>query len=227
MSNKFVPSWQKNGSWMKKKDHPQISEEERLQKLRDEYAEIIKETFPKDNSQYYSDMMAELKEDMAYISDFIENDNLRLRDQYLEMEIERTEKKIEFENKTDYEKLISDTSNEIKNKKEEIVKIMNEIESLSKDLEKEKKTQAYVPRGQKRTISKKELEITARLECLPNEKNKVDEDIDKLEKLNQGYQYSLETKLDKINKYNEYIQYLNDNWENYTHNGITIVLPNV
>ena len=64
-TKKNFPSWMIKGSkWMQPKDT--ITEEERLEKLRNEYAEVIKDLFPRNNQKYHEEMMDEINEDLEY-----------------------------------------------------------------------------------------------------------------------------------------------------------------
>lgn len=221
-TNKFRPSWMNKGNkWMPPKDT--ISEEERLEKLRNEFAEIIMETFPRNNEKYYQEMNDEINENIEYINDFIERDNIRLRDSYLNDQIERTEKYLE--DVTDYVKIIDDKKTRNENNKLKIQEIMQEIEELSKKLEEIKKNKPYTARGKTPVVTNEEVEINNKIETLPHEKNKLEEENIDLEKYIELLIEQKQSQDISIIEKKKYLEYLNENWDRYYHDGTMIILP--
>jgi hypothetical protein len=210
-------------SWMKQKEV--ISEEARLENLRNEYAEIIMDVFPRNNQKYYEEMIDEVNGNMEYINDYINRDNIRLRDAYLNDQITRTQNYLD--NITDYDKIIDDKNMRIKINKEKIQEIMLEIDTLSKQLEEVKKNKPYAARGKTTIITKEEKEISDKLEKLPNEKNKLEEENEELEKyLVESVEIKEHQDKTVIEKKN-YLEYLNKNWDRYYHDGSMIILPSI
>ena len=202
-----------------------ISEEARLENLRNEYAEIIMDVFPRNNQKYYEEMIDEVNGNMEYINDYINRDNIRLRDAYLNDQITRTQNYLD--NITDYDKIIDDKNMRIKINKEKIQEIMLEIDTLSKQLEEVKKNKPYAARGKTTIITKEEKEISDKLEKLPNEKNKLEEENEELEKyLVESVEIKEHQDKTVIEKKN-YLEYLNKNWDRYYHDGSMIILPSI
>lgn len=206
--------------WMKKV-HPKISEEERIENVRKEYAEIICDLFPKKIN--HQEIMDEINDNMQYISEYIEYDNLRLRDEYLNNEIIRTQKYLD--SIIDYQEKIKQNINKFDNNKEKITNIMNDIDNLTAKMEEVKKNRPYSLRKHSNILSKEEVDINNLMsECI-KEKNSLEEENKKIE-----YNNTLYESLD-IEQYNlvleskKYIEYIESNWENYYHNGFSIVLP--
>jgi hypothetical protein len=216
-TKKFFPSW------MKQKQL--ISEEERLENLRNEYAEIIMDVFPRNNQKYYEEMMDEVNENMEYINNFLKQDNIRLRDAYLNDEVARTQKYLD--NTTDYEKIIDDKKMRLEINKQKIQEIMLEIDSLSKQLEEIKKNKPYTARGKTPVITKEEKEISDKLEKFPNEKNKLEEENGELEKYLVESVEIKECQDNIIIEKKKYLEYLNNNWDRYYHDGTMIILPSI
>jgi hypothetical protein len=216
-TKKFFPSW------MKQKEV--ISEEERLENLRNQYAEIIIDLFPRNNQKYYEEMIDEINEDMGYINDFINQDNIRLRDAYLNDQIARTQNYLD--NITDYDKIIDDKKIILEINKQKIQDIMHEIDSLSKQLEVIKKNKPYTARGKTTIITKEEKEISDKLEKLPNEKNKLEEVNEELEKYLVESVEIKECQDNIIIEKKKYLEYLNKNWDRFYHDGSMIILPSI
>lgn len=213
----FEPSWKKKGLFLFKKKEPE-SEEKRLKKLRDMYAETIIEIFPKRiDPSYYDNMMEEMKEDMEYIAEYLEYDNERLRDEYLDDQIYRTEEKI---NKLqDYTEQIKFVSNIISTSKEKLDKLILEKEDLQNQLDDINKNKI----GNIRTPA--EAKIIDRLKVIDSEKIKFEEEINKsipsLDIVSKAQE-----KNDALKEsYFKYIDYINENWERYYHNGSHIIIP--
>ena len=221
-TKKFFPSWMnKDSLFMKQKQI--VSEEDRLENLRNQYAEIIIDLFPRNNQKYYEEMMDEVNENMEYINDFIEKDNIRLRDKYLNDEITRTQDYLD--NITDYDKIIDDNKMKIEINKEKIQEIMFQIDNLSKNLEEIKKNKPYTARGKTSIVTKEEKEFSDKLEKLPNEKNKLEEVNEELEKYLVESVEIKECQDKIIIEKNKYLEYLNENWDNFYHDGSMIILP--
>jgi len=214
-TKKFFPSW------MKPKEV--ISEEDRLENLRNQYAEIIIDLFPRNNQKYHDEMINEINEEMGFINNFINRDNIRLRDAYLNDQIARSQDYLD--NITDYDKIIDDKKMILEINKQKIQEIMLEIDNLSKQLEEIKKNRPYTARGKTQVITKEEKEIGDKLEKLPNEKNKLEEENVELEKYLVETVEIKECQDNIIIEKKNYIEYLNANWDRYYHDGSMIILP--
>jgi len=219
MINNIIPK-KCPATWMKKV-HPKISEEERIENIRKEYAEIICDIFPKKIN--HQEIIDEINDNMQYISEFIEYDNLRLRDEYLNNELTKTQKYID--SIIDYQEKIKENINEFNNNKENITKIMNNIENLTVKMEEIKKNKPYSLRKHRQILSKDEIDVNNLMSEYIKQKNNLEEENKKIE-----YNNTLYESLD-IEQYNlvleskKYIEYIENNWENYYHNGFSIVLP--
>jgi chromosome segregation ATPase len=220
-TNRSIPSWlNKEKKWMPSKNT--MSEEERLENVRNQYAEIIMDVFPRKIN--YQEMIDSIDENMVYINDFIEKDNIRLRDAYLNDQITRTEKFLK--DVIDYKKIINDKYTKIESNKLNIQEIMLKIQELSKKLEEIKKNKPYTIRGKTPILTKEEVEINSKIDKLPNEKNKLEEENEELEKYIEGLIEDQKDQDNLIIEKKKYIEYLHANWNRYYHNGVMIILPN-
>ena len=219
-NKEFKPSWMKNNFWAKR-PQPQISEEERLKKLRDEYAEIIINAFPKRRDEnYYSDMMNDLEDNMSYINDFIERDNIRKRDEYLENEIHKTKKYLD--NLINYDEEIIKCKKLIRDKRSDMFDLLKSIENLSDRLKEIKNDKSFSQRNKE---TPEELYITKQLNQIPSRKNKLDEEIENTERNISELEIKKENQIKGKKRAEDYIEYINENWERYKFEGCTIKLP--
>jgi hypothetical protein len=219
---KFEPSWKKNNFWAKK-PIPQISEEERLKKLRDEYAQIIIDVFPKRRDEnYYSEMMSELEDNMSYINDFIQRDNISKRDEYLNNEIKRT--KLFLDNLFNYDEEIIKNKKLIRDKKSDIFDLIKSIDILSERLGDIKKDKPFSQRNKE---TPEEIYINKQISEIPSRKNELESHIENLERQVLDLEFKKDNQEIKRKQAENYIEYINDNWERYRFEGCTIKLPGV
>ena len=227
-SKKFVPSWMNNkNAFMSQKEV--ISEEKNLEKLRNEYAEIIMDVFRNQNfidsynEKYHQEMIDDINENIEYINDFIERDNIRLRDAYLNNEIIRSQTYLD--NIVDYTKMIDDSKIKKGNNKLKIQEIMLEIDNLSKKMEEIKKNRPYLAPGKTPVVTKEEADINNQIEKLPHEKNKLEEENEMLKRYIEHLIDQQVSQDDLIIQKHKYIEYINENWDEYYHDGSMIILP--
>jgi len=215
----FEPLWKKKGLFLFKKKEPE-SEEERLKKLRDMYAETIIEIFPKRIDPYYYDnMIDEIREDMEYIAEYLEYDNERLRDKYLDDQIYRTEEKInKLQDYTEQIKFLSNTINTNKEKLEKLILEKNDLQNQIDEINKNKKGNIRTPA---------EAKILDRFKEIDLEKIKFEEEITKLTPSLEILSNSQEKNEALKESYFNYIDYIHENWERYYHNGSHIILPSI
>jgi len=219
MINNIIPN-KCPGGWMKKV-HPKVSEEETIENIRKEYAEIICNIFPKKIN--YQEIMDEVDDNMQYLAEYIEYDNFRLRDDYLNNELIKAQKSLD--SIIDYQEKIKQNINKFDSNKKKITKIMNDIDNLTLKMEEVKKSRPYTLRKHSQILSKDEVEINNLMsECI-KEKNSLEEENKKIESDNNLYE-SLDVEQNRaISESKKYIEYIENNWESYYHNGFSIVLP--
>jgi len=223
-TNNFKPLWMNKGAiWMKPCKGTQTNEE-RLQKLRDDFAETLINSCPKrlpDN--YYSDLSVEIEENMEYINKFIENDNIRLRDQYLTNEIIRLEKLITTPD-VNYAEEIKKCKQDIKNNEKKINFLLDQIPILSEELNQIKSNKPYVVKSKQRDTPE-EIKIKEQIASIPNEKNKLEETNERLAKNIVEYESFEESYNATCIANNLQIEYIRKNWNKYSVDGCHIILP--
>jgi hypothetical protein len=221
-TNNLKPKWMRR-SPPTEEERVQI-EKDNLQKLRDDFAEILVNACPKRMSdEYYSDLSANIEENMEYINKFIEDDNIRLRDQYLTNEIERLEKLITTPD-VNYAEEIKKYTQQIKNNEKKINFLLDQIPILSEELNQIKLNKPYVAKSKQRDTPE-EIKIKEKISSIPHEKNNLEEineklakDIIEYESLKESYDATCITN-------NSQIEYIQKNWDKYSVDGCHIVLP--
>ena len=223
-SHKSMPGWLNKGSFLMKPNNDVLTEEEQLANHRDEIAQILIENCASIHDRdYYHNMMSEIEEDMNYINDFIVNDNLRLRDNYLNDQLARFDRDIL--GKIDYEFKIKEITENIESSKLKISGLFDEITELSNKLGEIKKNKPYTPRNKQPIITPEEAVINTRLEKIPHDKNTLEELISNSEGSIENY-INLKIAQDENISYAEkQKQFILDNWERYEHDGTMIILP--
>jgi len=199
-------------------------EKENLQKLRDDFAEILINVCPKRTpDNYYESLSTEVKDNMHYIDEFIERDNIRLRDQYLTNEIKRLEKLITTPD-INYAEEIKKYKQQIKDNEKKINFLLDQIPILSEELNQIKINKPYVVKS-KQFDTPEEIQIKENISSIPHEKNKLEETNERL--LNSIIEYeSLKESYDAICiTNNSQIEYIRKNWNKYSIDGCLIVLP--
>jgi len=225
MNNKFSPSWLNKGKQFMLPKINELSNGERLEMHRNEIAEILKENCASlYDRDYYNDLKYEIEEDLDTIYEYLNNDNIRLRNNYLNDKLNRCNKIIT--NKIDYDIKIKECEDKIKSNDLKISQIFDEISKLSEKLSEIKKTKPFVFNPKKQTYSPEEIQINNRLEKIPFEKNNLEEENLNLEKSIENYINIKEEQEIEIKNAESYKLYINENWEKYSHNGLMIVLPN-
>ena len=225
-SRKSMPGWLNKGSFFMKSNVDDLTEEERMAKHRDEIAQILIENCASIHDRdYYNNMMSEIEEDMNYINDFIVDDNLRLRDNYLNDQIARYDKDIS--SKIDYELKITKLRENIELSKLKISGLFDEITELSNKLNEIKKNKPYTPRNKQPIITPEEAIINTRLENIPHDKNSLEELISSSETSIEYYMNLKISQDENISYAEKNKQFIIDNWERYQHDGTMIILPSI
>lgn len=199
-------------------------EKDNLQKLRDDFAEILVNACPKrlpDN--YYTDLSAEIEDNMGYINKFVEDDNIRLRDQYLTNEIKRLEKLITTPD-VNYAEEIKKYTQQIKNNEKKINFLLDQIPILSEELNQIKLNKPYVAKSKQRDTPE-EIIIKDKISSIPHEKNKLEEINERLSKTIVEYESLKESYDTACIVNNSQIEYIRKNWDKYSIDGCLIVLP--
>ena len=199
-------------------------EKDNLQKLRDDFAEILVNACPKRMSdEYYSDLSAEIEDNMGYINKFVEDDNIRLRDQYLTNEIKRLEKLITTPD-VNYAEEIKKYTQQIKDNDKKINFLLDQIPILSEELNQIKLNKPYVAKSKQRDTPE-EIIIKDKISSIPHEKNKLEEINERLSKTIVEYESLKESYDTSCIVNNSQIEYIRKNWDKYSINGCLIVLP--
>jgi chromosome segregation ATPase len=223
-SRKSMPGWLNKGSFFMKSNIDVLTEEERMAKHRDEIAQILIENCASiHDHDYYHNMMSEIEEDMNSINDFIVNDNLRLRDNYLNDQLARCDK--EISSKIDYDLKIKELTECIESIKQKISRLFDEITELSNKLGEIKKNKPFTPRNKQPIITPEEEVINTRLEKIPHDKNNLEELISSYESTIENYRNFKVAQDDNISYAEKNKQFILDNWERYEHDGTMIILP--
>ena len=173
--------------------------------------------------KFSAEKMEQLTKDMNSINDFIVNDNLRLRDNYLNDQLARCNK--EISSKIDYDLKIKELTECIESIKQKISRLFDEITELSNKLGEIKKNKPFTPRNKQPIITPEEEVINTRLEKIPHDKNNLEELISSYESTIENYRNFKVAQDDNISYAEKHKQFILDNWERYEHDGTMIILP--